>query len=125
MDIFEKEPLHRALQRILFDKGWKQKDLVAASGVPNNTISDIISGKRTNPGWETVQKIRIALGVKMIYIPESWNPDGEKMPIPELLEQAADQIRAFEPMSVPMVGEEQAGYFLRGISKMMKEITEK
>ncbi len=45
--------------------GMTQQELSAISGVPQNTISTLESGKRTNPGIDTLIPLALALGKKV------------------------------------------------------------
>lgn len=46
-------------------KGWTAYRLAAESGVPQQTISKLLNGERTDPYFSTVCRLAGALGVKV------------------------------------------------------------
>ena len=58
-----------AIKYLLQCRNMKAADLVRASGVPKSTISMILKGERTNPEWQTIEKIAEGLQVHIdVYI---------------------------------------------------------
>jgi len=53
-----------ALRRLRLHKGWSQQDLAGKSGVGQDTISGIESGRR-EPRPSTLRKLAQALGVEV------------------------------------------------------------
>lgn len=56
------EDARQRVALLLTERRWRQSDLVRASGIDKNTVSDFLSGKRkASPG--TLQRIETALGL--------------------------------------------------------------
>lgn len=53
----------REIVQAAIDAGWTQSKIAAESGVPQATISRILSGEHNDPRFSTVEKLR-AIKVK-------------------------------------------------------------
>ncbi|MFT4227956.1 helix-turn-helix domain-containing protein [Micropruina sp.] len=57
------EDARRRVAVHLAERGWNQSDLVEATGINKNTISDFLSGRTVNPSRRTLARIEGALGL--------------------------------------------------------------
>jgi len=56
--------LGKEIRKARIDKGWKQKELVEASGLSQKYLSEIEADK-VDPRWSIVKRIAIALAVSL------------------------------------------------------------
>jgi transcriptional regulator with XRE-family HTH domain len=56
--------LGREIKKARADKGWKQKDLQASTGLTQKYLSEIEQGK-VDPRWGIVLRIATALGISL------------------------------------------------------------
>jgi len=56
--------LGQALRQVRHERGWRQVDLAAASGLTQKYISEIESG-RVDPRWSVICRLTSALGVSV------------------------------------------------------------
>ena len=57
--MFKKELITKAVS----DKGWSKYKLCKEAGLAQSTLSDILTGKNTNPTIDTIEKIAKGIGV--------------------------------------------------------------
>lgn len=50
---------------LISEKGWSRYKLCKQANLAQSTLSDILSGKNSNPRMDTIQKIADALGVSV------------------------------------------------------------
>ncbi|UCH96495.1 MAG: helix-turn-helix transcriptional regulator [Candidatus Aminicenantes bacterium] len=60
--------LGQRLQNLLHALGLQQKEMALAAGLNSGYLSDLISGKRKNPGIETILKIANTFNVNLNYL---------------------------------------------------------
>jgi plasmid maintenance system antidote protein VapI len=58
----ERSPLAQRLYEVV-PEGWSAQDLAEASGVSQNTIKNLLSGRTTTPHRSTLEKLEQALGL--------------------------------------------------------------
>jgi transcriptional regulator with XRE-family HTH domain len=75
--------LGQRLKKLLLALGLKQKEMAIAAGLNTGYLSDLISGKRENPGIETILKIANRFNVSLNYLllgeGEMFLPDKEEV----------------------------------------------
>lgn len=75
--------LGQRLKKIQHALGLQQKDMAIAAGLNTGYLSDLISGKRENPGIETILKIANRFNVSLNYLllgeGEMFLPDKEEV----------------------------------------------
>lgn len=59
------ESLAARVKRLRDDRGYKQDDLAVASGIKQQTISDIEAGRTTNPRLDTLLALARALEISV------------------------------------------------------------
>jgi transcriptional regulator with XRE-family HTH domain len=85
-----------ALREIRLRKGWSQQNLADESGVGQDTISGIESG-RHEPRPSTLRKLAAALGVEVVeFFREPALPKVETLPSPVPPEEDADEERRWQ-----------------------------
>jgi transcriptional regulator with XRE-family HTH domain len=63
-----------ALHDLRTARGLTQRQLSLSSGIPQDVISSIETGRVRNPTWRTVRRLSLALGVR----PETAFPDHDE-----------------------------------------------
>lgn len=91
MDIFVTQ-----LKKAMFLKGWRQIDLVRATGLTDSQISSWYNG-RYRPNGEAMAKIAKALGVTVDYLLGKEDAPVSKLTLPQLHE-------------IPVIGKVAAGW---------------
>ena len=75
--------LGQQLKKLRLALGLQQKEMAAAAGLNTGYLSDLISGKRGNPGIETILKIASRFNVNLNYLllgeGEMFLPDKEEV----------------------------------------------
>jgi transcriptional regulator with XRE-family HTH domain len=57
--------LSQRLKDALKDKGWTVRELQRRSGVPYDTVYNLVSGRRRDPHLSVLKKIARALGLSL------------------------------------------------------------
>lgn len=72
----------KRIQELRFTLGLQQNEMARATGLNPGYLSELISGKRDNPGIETILKIAVRFNVNLNYLllgeGEMFQPDKEE-----------------------------------------------
>lgn len=66
--------LGREIKKARIDKDWKQKDLVAATGLSQKYVS-AIENDQAEPSFAIVKRLAKALGLSLDHLAQAGDPD--------------------------------------------------
>lgn len=83
------------------ERGWQQEELAEAAGIHPVTYSRIESGRTTNTGVDTMEKLAKALGLSLAELYAD-------IPNAEAVRDGVDISDGYKPKSIPVVAEGEA-----------------